>query len=359
VCGKRIPASSAKCPECGFNIQSYLKGNNDHNLKESVLSHFTVRRRILAAVVLVGIIVCMIPILYISGKSSADTIDNENTTDSGISGVSEDRNLTTNTDLTPVGVYSGDDNEILVINSDGLAYYYCADQTYTELLCPWSFMNGTLTISLSKLHCDISADFSGDDTSQLVFKSDSINWNTEVFEKIDVDPDNYIKRSVTTYDTSASVQGDGTLLYTIDNIDFVIPRQYIDTEDEFDSDDSHSVFLDIDTQKDYIATLIFAAEDVLPGQDSKTEDFLSGFLDDVSISDTSGRIIAGMNANVVELSGKMNGVFGKYAGYNMSGTLAEITDVDNNKTVYCLFVQTDDRGIDTSDVFTTMIDTAQ
>lgn len=108
------------------------------------------------------------------------------------------------------GVYTGDDHEALVLDTDGMAYYYCIQKQYTDLQCPWYVEDDRVYIALARLHCTIYADINAD---ELIFKSDRINWNPEVFTKVNVSPEEYLTRKLTTYDPKGTLNIDGTITY--------------------------------------------------------------------------------------------------------------------------------------------------
>ena len=57
-------------------------------------------------------------------------------------------------------------------------------------------------IELSRLHCTVTSKI---DEKELLFKSDSANWNTELFTRLDVEPEQYLTKTLSTYDPKATL----------------------------------------------------------------------------------------------------------------------------------------------------------
>ena len=69
------------------------------------------------------------------------------------------------------------------------------------------------SIRFSKMHCTVTATRADDSFFELIFRSDSINWNTEVFTRINLDPDTYINRKAESYDPAVTVLHDGQMTF--------------------------------------------------------------------------------------------------------------------------------------------------
>lgn len=124
----------------------------------------------------------------------------------------------------PVGVYRGDDGNILVLNNNGLAYYYCSDIEFIELELPWKYSEGRLDVYFSKFHCDAYATIEKNDFSEILLRANSENWNAELFKRINVNPEDYTERAVESYDPSVTVNPDGTMSYTLDGYHLYNPK---------------------------------------------------------------------------------------------------------------------------------------
>ncbi len=258
------------------------------------------------------------------------------------------------------GVYTGDDHEALVIDSDGMAYYYCIQKQYTDLQCPWYVEDDRVYIALARLHCTIYADINAD---ELIFKSDSINWNPEVFTKVNVSPEEYLTRKLTTYDPKGTLNIDGTITYEMDGISYVVPKTYADFDDYDFLGNDCSVFIDVDAQTDYSASILFyrtsqadqAADD---SEMDKVRSFAARFYDDVSIGSFNEINIAGYNAHLYEVSGYQNEGFQNLQSYAVTGYYAIFYNSKASNMNIIAIMQNESRSIDNSEAFKSMLDNA-
>ena len=339
VCGCRCSADAIKCPECDFNIKEYF---NSPSKKA-----FSLNKKLFLVPLLFALIMAIIifyvyyltpTLTHLDSKKSASSSENVNPE-------STETNTVNSDDI--VGVYSGDDHEILVINDDNLAYYYCAEKSYTELQCPWYIEDNKICIDFSRIQCTVSASINN--TDELIFKAapDSINWNTEIFTKIDLSPEDYLGRVITPYDINTSQNNDGTMNLMFDGINYTIPKEFIDLEDDFDSYSDCSLFVSIDPQNDYVGALIFYCEPKLTNEDiynkSNTTAFIENFLDDSTISSYKQTKINGYNANIYSVSGNLNKNFSLTEGSNLTGYSVAIDNTSSQNITYIMLIESKNR----------------
>ena len=77
-------------------------------------------------------------------------------------------------------VYVGMGGSAITLYDDGTADYYWMGDDGVKVGNPWVCKDNVVTVRLSSLNCDIYAEI-GEDDSKLTFKSDSINWDDELF----------------------------------------------------------------------------------------------------------------------------------------------------------------------------------
>ncbi|MBO6130169.1 MAG: hypothetical protein J6P79_14945 [Pseudobutyrivibrio sp.] len=360
VCGFRCSLETAKCPECNFDIKDYFNNQSER--------HFSFKKKYL-------IIPITITIIAISGFLISKTImskvspelDKTPIVSSDSAKTSSTATENTDSSITQeeevIGVYSGDDHEILVINDNHLAYYYCAEKSYTELECPWYIDNNKIYIEFSRLHCTVSA--SSSNTSDLILKAEpsNLNWNSEVFTKLDVLPDEYLDRTVTPYDANATQNSDGTMTILFDGISYIIPKEYIDLEDEYDSNKNCSMFVSIDAQNDYVGTLLFYSEPKLVETEANDKalvsSFASNFLDNSTVSEYQGIQVNGLEANIFSVNGNLNKGFSSNEGTNYSGFIVSINNISNNSIDFIMLIENNNRSNSKHEELLELIDTAQ
>lgn len=83
-----------------------------------------------------------------------------------------------------LGTYIGVNGSALTFSEDGTAAYYYYEWDQPETNCPWIYEDNRLTWKSSEMMCTIYADISNGDTSSLTFKSDSLFWDDEVYNKV-------------------------------------------------------------------------------------------------------------------------------------------------------------------------------
>ncbi len=258
------------------------------------------------------------------------------------------------------GVYSGDDHEILVLDTDGLAYYYCIQIECTDLQCPWYIEGNKVYIDLARLHCTVYADIT---ENELIFKSNSLNWNTELFTRINVEPKDYLNQKLVTHDPHATLNIDGTITYSLDNITYIVPKTYLDYEDEFDFDSDSSAFVEPNADLNYASTILFYREsgDKLSGinVENHITNFASSFYDDVQISKYDSISIAHNSATLYIVTGYQNSGFQALQATPVTGYIAAFYNSNSIYTNLIMFMQTANREYDSSDAFLDMLKSAK
>jgi serine/threonine protein kinase len=247
--------------------------------------------------------------------------------------------------MSPIGTYEGNDHEKLVIAENGLAYYYCYDVEYTEVECPWTLADNKITITLSLMHCDITAQVK-EDYSELIFKTNSLNWNTEVFTKISSDANSYILDPPPKPNKNVTLLSTGEKVYNHEGIRFTIPKQFRAAGD----DDVYSMILGINSRDNSVThsdAPMISLVDVDVGENDPSEAFvasitsysvyekyddikndpkssalthMSHFFDNVQVTYTEEIQIAGRESILVNVSGMLNSGFADlfndiYTGY--------------------------------------------
>lgn len=367
ICGKRCSAESNICPNCGFEIQNYFKdrANSHKKISRKAKKLFS----FLGIVLIILLLSVFIIATIMKGNftlPSEDNFESKDIIEESDIPASEESTLVNATDAENnieekfSGVYSGDDHEILVLDNNGLAYYYCTSIEYTELQCPWYIKEDFIYIDFSRLHCTVFAEVND---KELLFKSDSANWNAELFTKLDVSIDDYLTRGLSTYDSSATLNIDGTITYSLDNISYTLPKSFLDLKDEYDNIDYCSMFVEIDHQTNYLATALFYSEDGEPlSEDSASNTisrFASRFIDDATLGTCTPTIIANQQAYICEVSGYLNEGFSALRDYAFSGYIAVLYNEITGNTNYILLMQSSSRSIDNSENFIEILSNAK
>ena len=352
VCGTRCSADAEKCPECGFEIKNYFEDKmpNTSNPRNPVL--FVAGIMALALLIFAVITIANQDRTTISNPST----DTESLEELFPSESNQESSVTPNIKTSYIedvsGVYSGDDHEILVLNSDGLAYYYCVSTEFTELQCPWYVKDDNIYIEFSRLHCTVVAKT---DKNELLFKSDSINWNTELFTRLDVEPEQYLSKALSTSDPNATLNYDGTLTYQLDGIAYTLPKSFVDFEDDFDSMQDSSAFIDYDVQSDYSSAVLFHRASGKPLDENSAQknvsSFASGFFDQLSTDGCTATNVAGYDGYLVNVSGYFNKGFSRLQNYEVSGFVIIFYNGHTHNNDYIMMVQSSNRSIDNTTKF--------
>lgn len=329
---------------------------------------------LLLSFILIGFLFLIIPkdtvevVLNDSSNSAIQTnIDNKlPSQEDSLNDYAQDNNdfkSETNVANSPLGTYSGDYGEKLVIADNGLAYYYCNSIGYTELECPWEENDNTLQISLSKLHCTISAPIKGNNYARIVFKSDSSNWNTEVFNKISNDYESYILDPPPTNSSVIDVQSDGRMAFYIGDIQFIIPKNFVDYGDEYQSHEK-KMFTDVDVNNDFAASCLFYEEnninniDINDNIEELLNAFATKFLLNTNISNIQKYTIAEKASYGCDISGILNKGFSELYNSKVNGKLYIIEDSESHEFIYILQVQKDNPQLNDSELFDLIINNA-
>ena len=248
--------------------------------------------------------------------------------------------------LDPVGVYEGNDKEKLVIAADGLAYYYCYDVAFTELQCPWTLENNILTITLSVMHCDITADTSNG-YDELIFRSDSLNWNTEVFERTELEVEDCIQNPPPIMENFVFFMENGQKQVAIDRILFTIPKYYRPLMDNFPTsisfmdDDIHSYT----AEGSFVSTISFVLMSNAPWEAfakdplETTRAYMSSYMSTIQMGQAEKVSVAGRESYMVSFSGLYNEGFSKFANYINEGYLLIIPKKDGNGVLFVQMTQ--------------------
>lgn len=265
---------------------------------------------------------------------------------------------------SPIGVYSGDYDEKLILAENGLAYYYCDTLTYSEPECKWYEDGDKIYIELQKLRCTIYAQVNSNDYAKLVFKSASPNWNTEKFKRISSDTESYILSTPPSASSAITVQPNGDMEFTIGNLMFTAPVQFLDFGDEFQKH-YQIILIDNDTYSGYLGSCLFLndvadyrnAAAVL-SDDTNAAGLLAQYLDDVSLGTATQTTIADEEAYSYEVSGIFNEGFDGLKGLYVEGTLYQITNTDTPEIISILMIQTPGMEIDDTELFEEIIQSA-
>ena len=264
-----------------------------------------------------------------------------------------------------IGSYKGSDDGGLTINPDGSAIYYCPSRQYSEVLCPWTFHDNTVTIKLSKLHCDISAEIDENAPGRLNFTSDSRNWNDELFEKLDDPSFSYENMALFAYDDNLLIAEDGGYEFSVGSFSFHIPRHYTDFPDFTDSDKERYIFIDANADEAYGSQLYFFHDDSFDDADLM-DDFFQGyassfamdFIDSINITDIKSRTQGPATLYSCHFTGIYNKGFNGMAGSPAAGTIVFMYNSDTEGVVKIIFSQISDKNTDLTAEFDDIISNA-
>ena len=353
VCGTRCSAEAEKCPECGFEIRDYFSDKKQEAPKRRKPMFFV--GIIAAAIIIIAIFIVVSFQNKLSTINHSENIESLETlfpTDSSDGSQTDIAQRAIDSSIDVSGVYSGDDHEILVLNTDGFAYYYCVSIEFTELQCPWYIKDDNVYIDFSRLHCTVVAKV---DRNELLFKSDSINWNTELFTRLDVEPEQYLSKALSTSDPNATLNYDGTLTYQLDGIAYTLPKSFVDFEDDYDSMQDSSAFIDYDVQSDYSSAVLFHRASGKPLDENSAQknvsSFASGFFDQLSTDGCTATNVAGYDGYLVNVSGYFNKGFSRLQNYEVSGFVIIFYNGHTHNNDYIMMVQSSNRSIDNTTKF--------
>lgn len=261
--------------------------------------------------------------------------------------------------LSPVGAYVGNDDEILVIDKSGLAYYYCYSVEYTELECPWEVNDGVFSIYFSKMHCTATADISKG-CNELILKSESRSWNSEVFDKISDSVEGYIKQPPSASE-NITVSADGTMFFQVNGMYFTVPKQFIDLSRAMPG---IYAFADVVSDENYCAGLLFAYMDfidntTLPDRySSHAEKFAGSFMTNVQTGYPHIVTINNIVSYCINVSGLLNEDFDKLENDIYSGQIYIIPSDNDKGAIYVMMIQTIAKHQDDQSVFNDIINSS-
>ena len=244
------------------------------------------------------------------------------------------------------GSWKGATGSGLTIDPDGTAVYYLERGIYSEPADPWVYADGKISITLSKLHCVITAD-TRDGFSELVFVSDSSNWDDERFVKLSQEDPEYRKGALQAFDKAITVLPDGRMELSFDELKFTVPKSYLNFPDSF-SDDKNIVILsntNVDTMlfggavfqySDFKDLDILDTSMTFPGY---AKEFLYSFFYTVRLSDVREETIGGARAFTARFTGETNQGFSGATGLPCEGIVAFFCDETRNKVVKVVLMQ--------------------
>lgn len=244
-----------------------------------------------------------------------------------------------------VGVYHGNASDMLVIDANGYATYYCASQAYSEPMCPWTYQDGRLEIYMSKFHTMMWAKINEDEElEQIVLQGDTISWDDEVFRKLSADPEDLADRAILAEDSKVTVNADGTMSATFDGMRFTVPKWYVNHDSKLD----HAVmFVDQDMDEVAMADLLILCDDNTYSSYMNVDRFgeyaawfMERFLDDCVIGETAEMNIGKHTAYSCTFSGHFNSGFGGVSGYSIGGKLVTIVREDTGHVINAAVYET-------------------
>ena len=244
------------------------------------------------------------------------------------------------------GSWKGATGSGLTIDPDGTAVYYLERGIYSEPADPWVYADGRISITLSKLHCVITAD-TREGFSELVFVSDSSNWDDERFVKLPQEDPEYRKGALQAFDKAITVLPDGRMELSFDELKFTVPKSYLNFPDNF-SDDKNIVILsntNVDTMlfggavfqySDFKDLDILDTSMTFPGY---AKEFLYSFFYTVRLSDVREETIGGARAFTARFTGETNQGFSGATGRPCEGIVAFFCYETRNKVVKVVLMQ--------------------
>lgn len=252
------------------------------------------------------------------------------------------------------GSWKGATGSGLTIDPDGTAVYYLDRGIYSEPADPWVYADGKVSITLSKLHCVITAD-TKDGFSELVFASDSKNWDDERFVKLPQEDPEYRKGALKVFDKAITVLPDGRMEMSFGGLKFTVPKNYLNFPDMF-SDDKNIVILsntNVDTMlfggavfqySDFKDLDILDTSLTFPGY---AKEFLYSFFYTVRLSDVKEENIGGTRAFTGRFTGETNQGFSGATGLPCEGIVAFFCDEARDKVVKVVLMQHSESSEDT------------
>lgn len=385
VCGKRLPALAEVCPDCGQKF--YISGTFPKQGQETASTagtgtsaEGTGRNRTPAKDVSPGKQQKLLP--YIAAAAfvfllaaflfrpktpapAAPTETQASLTSAGASSAASEtiaavpassaaetaptQSAPAQSEKAPAelfGSWKGETGSGLTIDPDGTAVYYCERETYSEPDDPWVYADGKISITLSKLHCVITAD-TKDGFDELFFASDSGNWDDERFAKLPQEDPEYRESALRSYDKAITVLPDGRMELAMGDLKFTLPKHYLDYQDDFSKDPDVVLLSSVNNDTQFVGGAVFQyaafeSMDILetsmlfPGF---AKEFLYRFFYNVRLSDVKEETIAGTRAFTARFTGETNQGFSGVTGLPSEGIVAFFCDDARGKVIRIVLTQ--------------------
>ena len=356
VCGKRQPVQTLVCPECG---QRFSAAEDDVKVPGASPGRSGKRRALAiaagSALILLGIIFITqgaaqrrrqetVPSLSPAASEAPGADTQETAVPAAGSAPAETASAeTTSAETTPVetapaeippeelfGSYKGETGSGLTIYPDGTAVYYHEIESYSEPDDPWTYSGGKISIVLSKLHCTVTADISSGDFSELLFASESENWDDERFRKLPSENEEYRSSALRSHDKAVTVLPDGRMEASFNGLTFTVPKQFVVFENGFNDDPNTLLLVDVDPETIHLSNLCFQYADFEEVERLSTgitfpgfaKNFLYNFYYNVGLTDIKEETIAGIRAFTAHFTGETNQGFRGVTGVESEGLIA-------------------------------------
>ncbi len=274
-----------------------------------------------------------------------------------------------NTAASIVGAYSGNDGEILVLTSEGYANYYCYNVEFAEFECPYFISDDkkTVTISLAKCHCDITADIDVN-RPELIFKSTSANWNSEVFEKISDNAELYII-DPPSKNKHITVSHSGEASFTMNGLSFTVPKQFIYQvtysgsllADTLPINSPNAFFFtDVNADNKFSAFVLAVGITTevtnIYTKEGLTELIAEGITKNYVVESSVTNLTAGRNSTTTYIRGNVNEFFSAPTTMEYKGSISIISDEDDMPSICLVMLQSVGTGNDDTEAFRQIMD---
>ena len=374
VCGRRQPVQYKICPECG---QHFETAEREIKIPEASLGKSGKRR---ALAIAAGSAMILLGILFIT-QGAARRGQQETVPGTAISAAATAEETfsaetkpaeTTPAETTPVeitptetapaeippeelfGSYKGETGSGLTIYPDGTAVYYHEIESYSEPDDPWTYSGGKISIVLSKLHCTITADVSEGGFSELVFASESENWDDERFRKLPSENEEYRNSALRSHDKAVTVLPDGRMEASFNGLTFTVPKQFVVFENGYNDDPNTLLLVDVDPEKIHLSNLCFQYADfeeverlsigiTFPGF---AKNFLYNFYYNVGLTDIKEETIAGIRTFTARFTGETNQGFRGVTGVSSEGIIAFFCNDKEKKVLRVILSKSTESQID-------------
>ncbi len=361
VCGKRMSAGESACPECGQimgNAASWDAGSDAGSPADgdSGKSRPAKQRVLFAAVLAALAFVLAAGVISLSRSPQQDA--GPGTASSAENGLYEFPGKENPGKENPpggiFGSWQGQAGSGLTIYRDGTAVYYHKNEVYSEPGDPWDYSGGELAITLSKLHCTITAEIPAGDFSGLSFRSESKNWTEERFTKLPKENPDFYGSALRSNDKAITVLPDGQMEVSLGGLVFRVPKHYLDYENDLNREENTVILSDLDAEQAYFGALCFRIQDfpdadlldpdlTFPGW---VKDYLYYFFYNVELTDVKEETIAGTRAFTARFTGETNQNFRGTTGISSEGLTAFFCEEGTNKILFVFISQSVGRPID-------------